>query len=139
VGTVLDIADLLKIPDMITAAETSEPVDWWLKGSCPCSRVACLELVAMREKEGDVLAADLAGRIRAFFPGLAKIKELIPVRQQEYAAKMRARVQELSATGLIAGSASHRNRTHAERLDRDRRNRQLEAHLHHFLDTLAFA
>jgi len=74
VGTVLDIADLLKIPDMITAAETSEPVELVAERIMPVFTRACLELVAMREKEGDVLAADLQDEFAPSFPDSPRLR-----------------------------------------------------------------
>jgi uncharacterized protein (TIGR00255 family) len=137
-GTVLDVADLLKFPDMVVSGEASESGDTALERILPVFGNACRELVAMRAKEGGVLAADLETRIRAFFPGLERVKGLVPVRQQEYVAKMRARVQE-----LIGGAAIAEDRMvteigiMAERLDVTEEIVRLEAHLHHFLETLA--
>jgi uncharacterized protein (TIGR00255 family) len=136
--TVLDIADLLKIPDMVTSSEASESAETAMGRILPVFERACRELVAMRENEGQVLAADMEGRIRAFFPGLEKVKSLVPVRQQEYVAKMKARVQE-----LIGDAALSQDRMvteigiMAERLDVTEEIVRLEAHLHHFLETMA--
>lgn len=138
VGTMLDIADLLKLPDLVTAAETSEPSEVALGRILPVFERACRDLVAMRIHEGAVLATDLEGRIRAFFPGLEKVKSLVPVRQQEYVAKMRSRVKELLGDAALDES---RMATEvgimAERLDVTEEIVRLEAHLHHFLETLA--
>ncbi|HKP97799.1 MAG TPA: YicC/YloC family endoribonuclease [Fibrobacteria bacterium] len=136
--TVLDIADLLKIPDMVTSSEASESADVAVERILPVFERACRELVAMRETEGRVLAADMEARIRAFFPGLEKVKGLVPVRQQEYVAKMKARVQE-----LIGDAALSQDRMvteigiMAERLDVTEEIVRLEAHLNHFLETMA--
>jgi uncharacterized protein (TIGR00255 family) len=137
-GTVVDLADLLKLPDLLVAAETSEPAELALDRILPVFEKACRELVAMRTREGAVLSADLEGRIRAFFPGLEKVKALVPVRQQEYVAKMRARVKE-----IVDGVAVDESRMAteigilAERLDVTEEIVRLEAHLNHFLETLA--
>ena len=137
-GATLDVADLLKVPDMIVSSQAAESADTAMERILPVFDKACRELVAMREKEGGVLAADLEGRIRGFFPGLEKVKALVPVRQQEYVAKMRARVQELIAGATVA---EDRMVTEigimAERLDVTEEIVRLEAHLHHFLETLS--
>lgn len=137
-GTVVDVADLLKLPDMIISSEAVESVETALARILPVFENACRDLVAMRTREGGVLGADLEGRIRAFFPGLEKVKALVPVRQQEYVAKMRARVQELIGGASVA---EDRMATEiglmAERLDVTEEIVRLEAHLHHFLETLA--
>lgn len=134
----VDVADLLKLPDMVTSSEAVESTDIALERILPVFEMACRDLVAMRTREGGVLAADLEGRIRGFFPGLEKVKGLVPVRQQEYVAKMRARVQELLAGATVA---EDRMATEiglmAERLDVTEEIVRLEAHLHHFLETLS--
>ena len=137
-GATIDIADLLKIPDMVISSQASESGDVAMERILPVYDKACRELVAMREKEGGVLAADLIARVRGFFPGLEKVKALVPVRQQEYVAKMRARVQELAGDAVLA---EDRMVTEigimAERLDVTEEIVRLEAHLHHFLETLS--
>lgn len=137
-GTVLDLADLLKLPDMVIASEASEPAEIALGRILPVFERACLDLVAMRSKEGAVLAADLVARVRGFFPGLEKLKGLVPVRQQEYVAKMRARVQELAGDAAVD---EVRMATEigfmAEKMDVTEEIVRLEAHLHHFLETIS--
>lgn len=136
--TVLDIADLLKIPDMVSNSEASEPTDVAAARILPVFERACLDLVAMRENEGRVLAEDMEARIRAFFPGLEKVKSLVPVRQQEYVAKMKARVQELIGDAVMSNDRMVTEiGIMAERLDVTEEIVRLEAHLHHFLETMA--
>ena len=136
--TTLDIADLLKIPDMVTSSEASEPGETAMQRILPVFDSACRELVSMRENEGRVLGADLETRIRGFFPGLEKVKSLVPVRQQEYIAKMRARVQELIGDATLAEDRMITEISiMAEKMDVTEEIVRLEAHLHHFLETLA--
>jgi uncharacterized protein (TIGR00255 family) len=103
----------------------------------PVFEKACLDLVAMREKEGQVLAQDMRIRIKAFFPGLEKVKSLVPHRQKEHVAKLRNRVQDLIGDATLS---EERMITEiglmAERLDVTEEIVRLEAHLNHFLDTL---
>jgi uncharacterized protein (TIGR00255 family) len=136
--TTIDIADLLKLPDMLSASEATESADVALGRILPVFGRACRELVSMREAEGRVLADDLEKRVRAFVPGLEKVKSLVPVRQEEYVAKMKARVQELVGDVAIA---QDRMITEigimAERLDVTEEIVRLEAHLNHFLETMA--
>jgi uncharacterized protein (TIGR00255 family) len=138
VGTMLDLADLLKLPDIVIASETSEPAETALGRILPVFERACLDLVAMRSKEGGVLSADLEARIRGFFPGLEKVKGLVPVRQQEYVAKMRARIKELLGEATVD---EVRMATElgfmAEKMDVTEEIVRLDAHLHHFLETLS--
>ena len=137
-GTVVDMADLLKLPDVVIASEATEPAGTALERILPVFGNACRELVAMRSKEGAVLASDLEARIRGFFPGLEKVKGLVPVRQEEYVAKMRARVRELAGDVALDESRMVTEiGIMAERLDVTEEIVRLEAHLHHFLETLA--
>lgn len=137
-GCVVNVSDLLKMPDIITTSGTSEPAELVAERILPVFDKACRELVAMREKEGQVLATDMETRINAFFPALEKVKTLIPLRQAEYVSKMRARVKELVGEATLS---EDRLLTEiglmAERLDVTEEIVRLEAHLHHFLDTLA--
>ncbi len=134
---VVNISDLLKLPDIISASETAEPLTLISERILPVFKKACLDLVAMREKEGQVLAEDMRTRINAFFPGLDTVKSLVPQRQKEHVAKLRARVQD-----LIGGATLSEDRMiteiglMAERLDVTEEIVRLEAHLHHFLETL---
>lgn len=138
VGSMVNISDLLKIPDILIASETAEPMELASERILPIFEKACLELVAMREQEGKALAVDMEKRIRGFFPGLEKMKELVPTRQHEYVAKMRARVQDLVGSATLA---EDRLLTEiglmAERLDVTEEIVRLETHLHHFLETIA--
>lgn len=136
-GCTVDLADLLKLPDMVVSAGSGESSELVAERVLPVFEKACRELVAMREKEGGVLAADMEARIRAFFPALEKVKSLIPQRQSEYVAKMRARVQELAGeTALSEDRLLTEIGIMAERLDVTEEIVRLEAHLHHFLETL---
>lgn len=136
-GTI-DLADLLKIPDIVVSSGSAESAEVVAGRVLPVFEKACRELVAMREKEGGVLAADMEARIRAFFPALEKVKAHVPQRQADYVAKMRARVQELA--GEVALSEERlvtEISLMAERMDVTEEIVRLEAHLHHFLETLA--
>ncbi len=137
-AAVVNISDLLKLPDILIASESAEPVELISKRILPVFEKACLELVAMRENEGQVLAKDMETRIRGFFPGLEKVKTLVPVRQTEYVTKMRARVQELAGEAVLAEDRLITEISiMAEKMDITEEIVRLEAHLHHFLDTMA--
>ncbi len=137
-GSVVNVSDLLKVPELFAASEGSEPLELVAGRVMPIFEKACRDLVAMRENEGAVLARDLETRIRAFYPGLEKVKTLVPTRQKEYVAKMRARVQELVGDAALS---EDRLLTEiglmAERLDVTEEIVRLEAHLGHFLETMA--
>jgi uncharacterized protein (TIGR00255 family) len=134
----VSVSDLLRLPDLLVSTGSSESPELVSSRVLPVFEKACRELVAMREKEGQILAADMESRIRAFYPALEKVKSLVPQRQAEYVAKMRARVKELAGDAALA---EDRMITEigimAERLDVTEEIVRLEAHLGHFLETLA--
>jgi uncharacterized protein (TIGR00255 family) len=137
-GCVIDVAGLLRVPEIMGNATVTEAPEISSERVLPVFEKACRELVAMRAQEGRVLAADMESRIRGFFPALAKVKTLVPQRQEEYVVRMRARVKEL--IGDVA-PAEDRLVTEigimAERLDVTEEIVRLEAHLNNFLETMA--
>jgi len=137
-------ADLLRVPGMVTqdapdagASKTADAAALEAK-IIPVFRAACADLVSMREREGAELARDFEARIRAFYPNLDKVAELLPARNREYAAKLRERVAELLNGAKIA---EDRLATEiglmAEKLDVAEEMTRLRAHLDHFLELLA--
>ena len=141
-------ADLLRVPGMVTQdavdananAGASKAADAAALEAkiIPVFRAACADLVSMRVREGAELAKDFEARIRAFYPGLDKVAELLPARNLEYAAKLRERVAELLNGAKIA---EDRLATEiglmAEKLDVAEEMTRLRAHLDHFLEILA--
>ena len=68
--TDVNLADLLKIPDMVIQDRSSESAEAITEKIIPVFRKACAELVAMREREGGDLARELEKRIQGFHPAL---------------------------------------------------------------------
>ena len=140
-------ADLLRVPGMVTQDAPEREAESVSKAEghaaleakiIPVFRAACADLVTMRTREGSELARDFEARIRAFYPALDKVAELLPVRNREYAAKLRERVTELLNGAAIA---EDRLATEigimAEKLDVAEEMTRLRAHLDHFLEILA--
>jgi len=133
----IQLGDILRLPDVVVSRHTQETPETVRDRVLPVFRQACEELVESRGREGDALAVDLKRRIDAFLPALDKVKSLIPERQEEYAGKMRAKVQEIIGDHVIS---EDRLMTEiglmAERLDVTEEIVRLSTHLHHFLETL---
>lgn len=139
-------ADLFRVPGMVLqdaaeaapAASRAEAAAVLEAKIIPVFRAACADLVAMREREGAELAKDFEARVRAFYPALDKVAELLPARNREYAAKLRERVVELLNGAKIA---EDRLATEigimAEKLDVAEEMTRLRAHLDHFLEILS--
>ena len=142
-GDPIGPADLLRIPDMViqeggASRQDPEALQKLEAKIIPVFRKACADLVAMREREGGELARDFEARVRAFYPGLDRVAELLPARNREYAAKLRERVAE-----LLNGAKVSEDRLAteigimAEKLDVAEEMTRLRAHLDHFLEILS--
>jgi uncharacterized protein (TIGR00255 family) len=139
----LHAADLLRLPDVVRHGEGAregariDPAVLEAK-ILPVFRAAAADLVTMREREGSELARDFEARIRVVYPGMDRVAALLPLRQQEYAARLRERVKE-----LLNGAAVAEDRIAteigimAEKLDVAEEMTRLRAHLDHFLEILA--
>lgn len=138
-GSQVNIADLLKLPDLVAqgapaAPEAPEAAEARI---LPVFRKACEALVAMREREGADLGRDFEQRIRGFYPSLDRVAALLPERQKEYVARVRDRLAE-----LLDGQAVAEDRLvtelgiMAEKLDVAEEMVRLRAHLDHFLEIL---
>jgi uncharacterized protein (TIGR00255 family) len=130
-------ADLLTIPEMVVQSRSTETPEAITEKILPVFRLACAELVRMREHEGSNLTQELNKRIDAFYPLLDRVEALAPMRLIEYSAKMRGRIQE-----LLEGKPPAEERVlteigvMAERLDIAEELARLRGHLGHFLETL---
>jgi uncharacterized protein (TIGR00255 family) len=148
----LNLADLLKIPDMVLqgatpSLETAGAAQGPHSGVAaevaearilPVFRRACEALVTMREREGQDLVKDFDKRVRAFYPSLDQVATLLPLRQKEYVARIHDRVSELLQGQTVA---EDRLMTEigimAEKLDVQEEMVRLRAHLDHFLEVIA--
>ena len=117
-------ADLLRIPDMViqeggASRQDPEALQKLEAKIIPVFRKACADLVAMREREGGELARDFEARVRAFYPGLDRVAELLngaKVSEDRLATEI----------GIMA-----------EKLDVAEEMTRLRAHLDHFLEILS--
>jgi uncharacterized protein (TIGR00255 family) len=132
----VNIADLLKIPELTTQGRESEGPEAVAERVLPVFRAACEELVRMREREGGTLAKDLESRLAAFYPALDKVGELLPKRQAEFAAKMRDRIPDLVGTSVAEDRLLTEAGLMAEKLDVTEEMVRLRGHLGHFAETL---
>jgi uncharacterized protein (TIGR00255 family) len=84
--------------DLIVITEAEEDPDALMKLTMDAVDIALEDLSAMREREGQAMAKDMGGRIDALEALTEKIEERYPVALNEYAARLRARIEELVAS-----------------------------------------
>ncbi|MGF9710852.1 YicC family protein [Paenibacillus sp. JMULE4] len=92
----LSLRDLLSIPGMVSLKDKPELEDEVLERELfSCADEAAKELVTMREREGEVLLADLEQRIGVMESYRLEAVQLAPIIVKEYAGKLKSRIQEL--------------------------------------------
>lgn len=84
--------------DLIVVSEADEDPDALRALALSALDLALNDLSGMREREGASLRRDMAGRIDALEELTGKIEARYPEALQEYAARLRARIEELIET-----------------------------------------
>ena len=81
--------------DLIVVSEAEEDPEALMALTMDALDLALSDLSAMRQKEGTALSRDMAGRIDALEALTEKIEARYPQALSEYAARLRARIEEL--------------------------------------------
>ena len=84
--------------DLIVVSEAEEDPEALMRLTMDALDLALSDLSAMRGKEGAAMASDMAGRIDQLEALTEKIEARYPVALNEYAARLRARIEELVAS-----------------------------------------
>lgn len=95
-GVPFDItaSSLMKNPDIVTLSETEIDDETVRKVTLEAVSEAVSALVAMREREGAALAADLSEKLASIEASLEEVKKEAPRAVAEYRRKLRARIDE---------------------------------------------
>ena len=95
-GVPFDItaSSLMKNPDIVTLSETEIDDETVRKVTLEAVSGAVSALVAMREREGAALAADLSEKLASIEASLEEVKKEAPRAVAEYRRKLRARIDE---------------------------------------------
>ena len=95
-GVPFDItaSSLMKNPDIVTLSETEIDDETVRKVTLEAVSEAVSALVAMREREGAALAADLSEKLASIEASLEEVKNEAPRAVAEYRRKLRARIDE---------------------------------------------
>ena len=83
--------------DLIVVSEAEEDPEALMQLTMDALDLALNDLSAMRSREGAAMAKDMAGRIDTLEMLTGKIEERYPAALNEYAARLRARIEELVA------------------------------------------
>ena len=100
----------MKNPDIVALSETEIDDETVRKVTLEAVSEAVSALVAMREREGAALAADLSEKLASIEASLEEVKKEAPRAVAEYRRKLRARIDEALGQ-LPLDEASSRDRS----------------------------
>lgn len=136
----LDAGSLLSLPGVLQPPANEENrVKTAREAFVPLLDTAISTLLAMREREGKVLVADLESHRQIIAARLAEVAERAPVVVTEYQARLRARVESAIREAQLAvepGDLVREIAIYAERTDIAEEIKRLSAHLDQFRDML---
>lgn len=136
----LDIASLLTLPGVLQPPANEEDVlDRSRKAFLPLLDRAVSALLAMREREGKVLVADLRSHQALIAERLALIAERAPGVIADYETRLRTRIDTLlreAGAKVEAGDLIREIAVYAERTDIAEEIKRLSAHLDQFGDLI---
>ena len=93
--TGISLSLLAKMPDVIRTAPAEEDEEEMMRCLLTATDRAVLDICSMRETEGEKLAQDISMRADIISQIRSRIEKRAPELEKEYAAKFKARVEEL--------------------------------------------
>lgn len=97
----LTVTSVMKLPEVLDLQAEPDDENVIIELAKEATRLACEKLVAMRETEGAILKKDFLDKIAGLEKLTEEIKERAPIVHKEYAAKLRARIEESLADVAI--------------------------------------
>lgn len=134
----ISVETVAKMPDVLTVADTAfDPESVWPQLSEALG--ACLDgLIAMREREGESLTADLAARLSRLIELRQAIAERAPQIAPEYRARLTKRLDDLLAPGAVDPQRlATEVALFADRADISEELERLQSHFGQFRKTLS--
>ncbi len=136
----LDVSALLSLPGVLQPpANEEDRVKRARGGFIPLLDKACDALMAMREREGRTLVADLESHRKLISDRLTEVTERAPAVVAEYQSRLKSRIEALLKESQIAvepGDLVREIAIYAERTDIAEEIKRLSAHLDQFRDML---
>ena len=93
--------DLARLPDVLTVTKAEEDLETVSADLCAVLEQALANHSAMRQTEGEKLAADILGRLSTIETITGKVEERSPETVAEYREKLNARMQEVLQSTTI--------------------------------------
>ena len=139
--TPVDLAGLLMLPGVLQPPGTADALlDKARKGLMPLLDKAMIALIAMREREGRVLANDIRDHLDLITKRLATVSVLAPAVIAEYEGRLRTRIETLlreMGSSIQPPDVVREIAVYAERTDIAEELKRLSAHVDQFQELLA--
>ncbi len=136
----IDLASLLQLPGVCEPPQVSDLCESTYEGMMALLNLALDQLVAMRQREGQEVKADLIQQCDVIERNLAAVAVRSPLVVKDYHKRLADRVAELTHTGNIALDEDILAREvaiFAERCDIAEEIARLTGHVKHFRATMA--
>ena len=126
----ISVSLMSRFPDVLLVEKSQEDVEAVAKDICSVLDTALEDYTAMRQREGEKLAADIRSRAATILQLLGKVEERSPQTVSEYRAKLEARMQEvLSNTQIDEGRLLTEAAIFADKVAVDEETVRLHSHL----------
>lgn len=133
----LSLSVLLRLPDVFTVQKVPEEEEVVWAAVQPAVQDALERFLAMREKEGQKMQADLVGRLDAIEQMVTQVEALSPETVQQYYDRLYRKLQELLADTTIDESRLVTEAgIFAEKIAVDEETVRLRSHLAQFRQLL---
>ncbi len=130
--------DLARFPDVLTVEKKEEDLEAVAADICAVLDLALEDFNAMREREGEKLAADILGRADTIEAYTGKVEERSPQTVAEYRARLEAKMQEVLAnTQLEEGRILTEAAIFADKVAVDEETVRLRSHLEQLREMLS--
>jgi uncharacterized protein (TIGR00255 family) len=132
-GEKIDIVSMLQLPGVLQSPTAEEDrLDKARTSFLPLLDKACGALIAMREREGETIIADLRDQLSFINTRLAEVRTLAPAVIADYELRLKSRIDTLvreSQANVNPGDLIREIAAYAERTDIAEEIKRLTAHL----------
>ena len=134
----IDVADLARLPDVLTVTKAEEDLEAIAADILAVLENALTAYTAMRETEGKKLAEDILGRLDTIEAVTGRVEERSPQTVAEYRSKLTARMEEvLQSTAIDESRILTEAAIFADKVAVDEETVRLRSHISQLRDMLS--
>lgn len=128
----ITVSDLLELDDIISIDEKDTGTEELEALILEATEIAATALKQMRQTEGDALAKDVTGHLRNFRNKLQKVRDFAPLVVQQYAERLRKRMEEFAEGELDEARIVNEVAIFADKADISEELARLSSHIEQF-------